>query len=340
MTALKRYQKLESGGLWRDLPEAQRREVVVALGDATLVLTDPKSRTALTHWSLPAVRRVNPGTLPAVFTPGAEAVETLELDDAEMIAALDTVNRAIAAATPRAGRLRGVIFGAALVGLGAGAVFWLPDALISHTAAMLPPATREAIGDLVLADLTRLTGAPCAAPLGAEAMAALGTRLYGQGQAPTLSVVREAVAGTLPLPGRRVVIGEPLVAVPDGPDVLAGHLVAAQLAAETADPMLPLLRHAGAYATLRLFATGVLAPEDVAGYAETLLAAPAPVLSDDVLLQRFKAAGVASSPYAYALDPSGEQTLGLIEADPFGTSPPPPLLSDAEWVSLQDICST
>ncbi len=340
MTALKRYQKLESGGLWRDLPEAQRREVTVNLGEATLVLSDPRSGAALTHWSLPAVERRNPGEMPAVFAPGPDAAETLELDDPDMIAALDTVRRAVVAAVPQPGRLRGVIFGAALVGLVAGGIFWLPDALIARTAAMLPPATRAAIGDLVAADLVRLTGQPCAAPLGAEALAALGTRLYGAGQEPVLAVVREGVTGALALPGRRVVVGEPLVAIPDGPDVLAGHLLAAQLQAETADPLLPLLRHAGTFATLRLFATGALRPADVAGYAEVLVAQGPPALPDEPLLLRFRAAGVASSPYAYTLDPTGERTLGLIEADPFASTPPPPLLSDAQWVSLQDICST
>ena len=61
MTALKKYQKLESPGLWRDAPEAQRREVVVAFGEASLVLSDPRTGSALSHWSLAAVHRLNPG---------------------------------------------------------------------------------------------------------------------------------------------------------------------------------------------------------------------------------------------------------------------------------------
>ena len=64
MTALKKYQRLESPGLWRDTPEAQRREVVVAFREATLVLSDPRTERALTHWSLPAVERREPRRLP------------------------------------------------------------------------------------------------------------------------------------------------------------------------------------------------------------------------------------------------------------------------------------
>ena len=78
MTALKKYQRLESPGLWRDTPEAQRREVVVAFREATLVLSDPRTELALSHWSLPAILRLNAGSLPALYAPGPDGDETLE----------------------------------------------------------------------------------------------------------------------------------------------------------------------------------------------------------------------------------------------------------------------
>ena len=56
-TALTEYARLESGGLWKAGPDAQRREVVVSFGEATLVLSDTAGRP-LTHWSLPAVERL------------------------------------------------------------------------------------------------------------------------------------------------------------------------------------------------------------------------------------------------------------------------------------------
>ena len=62
------------------------------------------------------------------------------------------------------------------------------------------------------------------------------------------------------------------------------------------------------------------------------------LLPEALLLDRFRSAGIASSPYAYALDPSGETVLGLIEADPFRDVAPPPILPDGEWISLQTIC--
>ena len=56
MTALSKYDRLEATGLWRINPSEQRREVVVSIGDATLIISDIND-TALTHWSLAAVER-------------------------------------------------------------------------------------------------------------------------------------------------------------------------------------------------------------------------------------------------------------------------------------------
>jgi hypothetical protein len=71
-----------------------------------------------------------------------------------------------------------------------------------------------------------------------------------------------------------------------------------------------------------------------------LKANPQPI-DESLLLKRFEDAGVGSSAYAYDLDKTGESTLGLIEADPFATEPPPlPLLNDTDWVALQGICAS
>jgi hypothetical protein len=61
-------------------------------------------------------------------------------------------------------------------------------------------------------------------------------------------------------------------------------------------------------------------------------------VDDELLLARFEAAAVRSTPYAFALDPTGETTLGLIEADPVPLAVAAPLMPDADWVSLQGIC--
>ena len=54
MTVLAEYQRLEAEGVWRADEDAQRRDVIVSIGEATLTLTD-LNEVALTHWSLPAI---------------------------------------------------------------------------------------------------------------------------------------------------------------------------------------------------------------------------------------------------------------------------------------------
>ncbi len=339
MTALTKYQKLESSGLWRELPEAQRREVVVNLGDASLVLSDPRSETALTHWSLPAVRRLNPGTLPALYSPGEDAAETLELQDADMIAALDTVRAAIARAKPHPGRLRGAIVGSTATMALALAIFWLPGALIRNTASVLPPATRAEVGRLALADLTRITGAPCSAPAGRAALDKLALRVFGAKNTPKLIVVREGLERPVHLPGRQVVLPEPLVALPDGPEVVAGAALVEGMRIDARDPMIAMLRHAGVLATLRLLATGTLGRDAVAGFAEALIALPAPAINQSSVIERFRDAEVPTGPYAATVDPGAQVLPRLATDDPFPGGAPRTILTDEEWISLQDICT-
>ena len=107
MTALTKYARIEATALWRPTPDTQRQQVIVAIGDATLVITNFNDQ-ALTHWSLAAVERINPGERPAIFYPDGDPGETLELNDSEeaMIDAIERLRQAIERARPHPGRLR------------------------------------------------------------------------------------------------------------------------------------------------------------------------------------------------------------------------------------------
>ena len=342
MTAVDKYQRLECTGLWRNSAQAQLREVVVAFRDATLVLSDPRTGMALTHWSLPAIERLNAGEAPALFTAGrledGDPAETLELDDPDMIAAIDTVHVAIIRRRPHPGRLRGVMVVGVLTAVACLGILWLPGAMIRHTAQVLPESTRVQIGKMALQDVVRLTGSPCSAGPGRRALGTLTLHLSNEGVGE-IAVVRDGVAVTRSLPGGIVLLGARLLQATEDPEVLAGYVLAEVVRAEGADPVIPLLRHAGLMATLKLLTTGVMAQEDVALYAEGLLKLPQAVPDDDRLLEKFREANLSSTAYARALDPSGESTLALIEADPFKGTSPAPVLDDNDWVALQDICA-
>ncbi len=337
MTALTKYQKLECTGLWRHAPDAQRREVVVSFGEASLTMSDPRTELALSHWSLPAVERLNPGELPALYAPGPDADETLELDDTDMIAALDTVHQALVSTQPHPGRLRNSIFGGITVlvlGLG---IFWMPGALVTHTASVVPPATRAEIGRMALEDMIRLSGMPCEQPLGARAVERLTARIFGAEAAPLL-VMPEALTTSAHLPDGRILLSRAMIERQDGPEAVAGYALEEAARMAEVDPLIPLLDYAGTSATFRLLTSGALPEEAVEGYAAQMLReTPAPV-AEDRLLGAFEAAGISSSPYAFARDASGESVLPLVEADPFRAGSPEPVLTDGDWISLQGIC--
>lgn len=337
MTALRKYERLESSGLWREAPEARLREVIVALRATTLILADPKTEVPLTQWSLPALTRLNPNQMPALFAPAEDDSETLEIDDADMVGALETVRATLERRRAKPGRLRGsLLAGGAVVLLGL-AVFWLPGALVDYTANMLPLPTRSQLGQLALQDLSRLTGSACAAPAGQTAVSALAKRI-DPNDPPQIKVLREALTHPTALPGGIVLLPAKLLDQSDGPEAVAGYVLTEKRYAFGRDPTKSLLQYAGLWATLRLLTSGVMAPQSLAGYGETLLAAEEALPDDGELISSFKTAGISATPYALARDPSGQQTRALVQGDPMPRGSDPEVLDDGSWLSLQAIC--
>lgn len=339
MTALKKYQRLECFGLWRQTPHDQRREVHVRLGEATLILVDPKSGTALSHWSLPAVEQLNRGTWPPVFGPGLESGESLELEDPDMISALETVHSAVRAAIARPGRLRGLILTGTAVALVAGGALWLPGALVKHTASVVPLAQRADLGQRALDDLTRVTGAPCNNPFGLRALAQLSERVFGPVDTPILYVLPEGVARPMHLPGDVIILPRHLIEQAEGPEAAAGAALVEGLRAKARDPILPLLDHAGLAATFQLLTTAELPDTALQGYGEAALRADPVPLDDELLVQAFKSAQIPATPFALSADPEA-MLQSLAEADPYKGLSPTPLITDEDWVALQGICDS
>ncbi|MDF0603136.1 hypothetical protein P1J78_20515 [Psychromarinibacter sp. C21-152] len=335
MTALTEYQRLELPAIWRADPEDQRRDVIVSLGDATLVIYDGAGRP-LAHWSLAAVERLNPSIRPALYRPGPDSPEELEVTDTDLETAIERIRAAIDRRRPRQGRLRYVLLAGALVAVLAAGVLWLPDAMIRHAAAVVPAAKRADLGARLLDEVRRLTGPPCSTELGDRAVGELEARLLGG--SGRLVVLPDGISDAAHLPGGIVLVSRALVEEYDDPSVVAGYVLAEVARAAAVDPVERMLRVTGPMVAFRLLTTGDVREATLAGYAEALLTAPPDPVADRALLERFAAVEVPASPYAYAVDASGETTLGLIEADPVDPTFAPPVLRDAEWVSLQGIC--
>lgn len=330
MTALSKYQRLESAGLWREDASAQLREVIVGLREATLVFSDPKTEVPLAQWSLPALIRRNPGNRPALFTPGEDTSETLEIDDPDMIDALETVSTSLERRRAKPGRLRGILVGSTAVVLVSAGLFWLPGKLVEYTTGMLPDATRDQLGAAALDDLTRLTGSPCHNRAGDEAAEFLAQRLAPFVPAQIL-VVRDSLPRPTSLPGDRVVLPESLLMATDSPDVIAGYVLAERVKAQGHNPTRILLRHIGLWSTLRLLASGSLQDNALQGYGETVVVAAQTAPTPEDLSQAFAKTGISATPYA-----THSGMGGLTDANPNGSAPP--VLEDGEWLSLQSIC--
>lgn len=336
MTALSDFERLECLGLWRASADAQRQDVIVSVGDATLTLSDSNG-TAIAHWSLPAVERVNPGKRPALFRPGEDATELLELTDDTLIQAIKKVQNAIERRRPHPGRLRFTLVTGLVVLIAAFVIFWLPGAMIKYTAAVVPESKQVTIGENLLANIQRISGQPCTSPLGQQALGQLKTRLLGDGEG-RIVVLASGVQTVQHLPGHLILLNRSLVEDYENPDVVAGYILIEDLRAQQASPMLQLLKSVGLMSSFRLLTTGNIPDAALENYAETLITSEPSDLANADILARFNDAAVPSTPYAYALDISGETTISLIEADPVPAELAKVVLDDSAWVGLQGIC--
>ncbi|CTQ32922.1 hypothetical protein [Jannaschia rubra] len=328
MTALDGIERFETSGLWRADGAAARRNVYVSIGEAELVVQD-REGTALSHWSLPALVRLNPRVMPARYAPNAGADEELEIDEPEMVAALDRLVAAVEKGRRRPGSLRRLLTGLVLgfaVGL---LVMWLPGALRRQAEAIIPASQRAEIGARMLGRMTALTGPPCGTLTGSEALARLKTRLLPATPAD-LVILRDLPQPALALPGGLIVVSDAVLVEQDDPNVAAGHILSAALAARAEPPLARFLDEAGFFRIASLMARGDVPGSTIDRHVDKLLANGHSRLPDDTLRSGFDAARLAWTPWAEAVGLPPGETL---------PSDMPPALDDTSWQALREICS-
>ncbi len=337
MTALSKYERLEATGLWRQSEEDQRRNVIVSFGDASLIIKSTNDQV-LSHWSLAALFRANPGKFPAIFHPDGDETETLEIPESEteMLEALDRILTLIHKKRPKPGRLRGVTLlsiSAAVLALG---VFWLPSALRSYAVNVVPDIKRQEIGLALLTEIGTITGKPCRSSLADPALQAISKRLTGARD--KIKIMPSVLNSTVSIPGGFILASHTLVEDFEDPDVLSGFVLAEQLRASGLDPLDRLLQHAGIRTTFGLLTTGDISSDTLNAYAKDLLKTSPEKVDIDALIDQFAQANIRATPFAYAIDITGETTLPLLEADTLRTGPSDPSLLDGDWIRLQGIC--
>lgn len=333
-TALSQYQRLESLGLWKESDTAQRREVIVSFGAASLVLSDANGKP-LTHWSLAAVRTHNSGELPTIFSPDRGSGEVLEIEDEAMVDAIAQVRKSIRRSSPHPGRLRWMVAGALCLVFVALAVFWLPGVSADYAARVLPAAAAEEIGDDILAEAARLTGQPCKAPAATDALYRFDRWLLPDGY--RVHVVDLGARFSAHLPDGQILINRVLFEENAGPEVAAGFVLMELAKMRDQNPMRALFRHIGTRGTLSFLVNGQLPRDALAAFARQSLTAPIDRPADALLATEFARVKLTTSPFAHELDASGATTAGLIALDPMKTGYTPGI-EDADWIALQSIC--
>ena len=339
LTALTKFQRLEAQGIWLAKPGAPPQEVIVSIGEATLTLMDPRSERPLSHWSLPSVSRLNPGKLPAIYTPNTTtADETVEIDDSLMIEGIARVQKAIAHHRSAPGRLRTVLTSMIALIVIVSVAIWMPDAIIRHAAHIAPPAQTRHIGMAVLADMERRTGSMCQRNSGRQVLDWMTPQVIGNDA--LAQVLPGSLNGALRLPGNLYVVSDRLLTASPGPETAAGHLIAAQLSTDDEQATLDALRYAGSISAIRLMTLGVLPEGAMYGYGEVILSQSTPRPDNAALIKAFAERGLTTEPYALSMDPTGASVLSLIEGNPVNNGTPARALLTAEqWRALQQICA-
>ena len=171
MTALTQYQRLEATGIWRKSAEAQRIDVIISIGESSLVITDINEKP-LAHWSLAAlaVKQSKDGN--KLYHPDGDPSETLELgnNENEMAEAIEKLMKVVDRRRPKPGRLRIYSLASILLIISGLSIFWLPTALRDYTQKIIPEVREQEIGEAVLNEFISFVGAPCSRELGKMAL--------------------------------------------------------------------------------------------------------------------------------------------------------------------------
>jgi len=337
MTALEQFERLESLGLWRDVDVSQRVEVVVSFGKASLVLSDKNDRP-LTHWSLAAVEEISNDDGTVIYTPDKAGNEILEISDDIMIDAIARIRATIKRPYRNRGRIRLLSAAFTAVCLLVLTVFWLPEALAQYAANAVSPAKAREIGAQMMPMVSKQFGAPCKSPNAGHVIRKLENRLL-QSQSTAIFISDLGARYSAHLPGDIILANRILVEEFTSPEVLSGFVLVEKTLSEQTPPLKALFLSAGSWNTLRFLVQGQLNIKALERFAHEHLngAVIRPRYSE--LLMHFELAKIPSTPLAETWDSNLTTTQELVDGDPYPTAYDP-ILTDTEWLMLQQICET
>ncbi len=330
MTALEKFDRLESLGLWKESETSQKKEVIVSFGKASLVLSDNHD-TPLAHWALGAVEIREAGDERVLYAPDKTGFETLEITDPTMNRAIGKIRQAIRKPKSHRGRIRLLSTLLIMVCLCLLTVFWFPKALTDYTAQIVSNAKAREIGARLMPHINQYAGQPCQASGTDFAIRKLEDRLMDTSH-NTLFIADMRTQYSTHLPGGIILANRNLVEGFSSPEVLAGFVLMERALQEQRPAIHALFSQAGPIATLSFLITGDISDEVLSTFAKNLMTRSLTLPDTTALLKIFKAADISSTPFAGVLN---NQVLAT--SDPV-KGPFRPILTDPEWLALQSIC--
>tara|TARA_R110002096_G_scaffold22170_6_gene71541 strand:+ start:12852 stop:13853 length:1002 start_codon:yes stop_codon:yes gene_type:complete len=332
MTAIKEFERLEALGLWRETSDAQRREVVISFGDTTLVLSDINNRP-LTHWSLAAIENIGTADSGTIFTVDELGAETLEIEDPTMIMAIGKIRAAIDASRPHPGRLRWYISAITLLLFVGFSLFWLPDALTKYAASIVPQPRAEQIGDALIKAVQKTTGSVCSSPSGTRALQRLEKRVFGT-SANRLRIIEMGSRPSFHLPGGNILLNQNLTVQSSEANLLAGYAIMERASQQEETPFLELFNFIGMRKTFGFLGTGSISNTDLNAFADWQLSGPTSDPSPELMMNIFKSANVPFTDFA-----THSKRPDMLKMQDIPEDSTTPILSDNDWISLQEICA-
>lgn len=322
------YMCFEASGVWRENAETPPRDVIVSLGERTLVLSDIGDRI-LGHWARAGLipLRTEGGT--TVYTLSAESGETLAIADRQMNAEISGRTHD-AQVSPRKRRKRprlGLIVAASFsIGLTATLASFTPGAMRHQTLRLIQPGQAAELSDRILLILMDKGAQPCRHPTGERNINRLTATLATPGEAPVRTRVMDlANASAARLPDGSVVVSQSAITAARVPEDLAVVLAVAL----ARDPLETLVNSMGPFDHMVYFLTADLRPTTL---DDATRAALAPATSDEMAAAatRLESLGLATG--AQGQEHSGDDRLRLLS----GSTASP--LEAINWGSIKRIC--
>lgn len=322
------YIRFEASGIWRENAETPPRDVIVSLGERTLVLSDLGDRI-LGHWARAGLTPLRTEGETTVYTLSAESGETLAIGDRQMNVEISGRTHD-AQVSPRKRRKRprlGLILAASFsIGLSATLASFAPGAMRHQTLRLIQPGQAAELSDRILLILMDKGAQPCRHPTGERNVNRLTATLAAPGETPVRTRVMDlADASAARLPDGSVIVSQSAVAAARVPEDLAAVLAVAL----ARDPLETLVNSMGPVDHMVYFLTADLRPTTLDDAARAALA---PATSDEMAAAATRLEALGLSTGAEGEERSGDDKVRLLS----GTSAS--ALEAINWASIKRIC--